>query len=166
MILIIECIISCFLFTIIAGGMTYFRPLSMIRDYPPAIQKKVKELGLITDEKKSFTIKYVIRKILAIIIFGLVLAFIVYKFNGADTFLKGFVCSYLLFCVVDWWDAIVMDCLWFCHSKKVIIPGTEGMKEYKDYWFHIKGGLKGMLIGLPICALAGGFIEIFLQTNF
>lgn len=166
MILIIECIISCFLFTIIAGGMTYFSPLSMIRDYPPAIQKKVKELGLVTDEKKSFTIKYIIRKILAIIIFGLVLAFIVYKFNGADTFLKGFAYSYLLFCVVDWWDAIVMDCLWFCHSKKVIIPGTEGMKEYKDYWFHIKGGLKGMLIGLLICALAGGFIEIFLQTNF
>lgn len=47
-----------------------------------------------------------------------------------------------------------MDCLWFCHSKKVVIPGTEGMKEYKDYLFHIKGSLKGMLLGLPVCALA------------
>ncbi len=161
MVFLIESLISCLLFTIIAGGMTYFNPLSMIQDYPPAIQKKVKELGLITDEKSSFTIKYIIRKIIAIILFGLVLAFLVHKCNGVDTFGQGFVYSYLLFCIVDWWDAMVMDCLWFCHSGKVVIPGTEGMKEYKDYWFHIKGGLKGMLLGLPICALAGVFVELF-----
>ena len=69
------------------------------------------------------------------------MALVVYKFNGADTFVKGFLYSYLLWNVVNWWDAIFIDCIWFCHSKKVIIPGTEKMKEYKDYWFHIKGNL-------------------------
>ena len=43
----------------------------------------------------------------------------------------------------------------FCHSKRVIIPGTEGMKGYKDYWFHARGALNGMLLGIP-CALAAG----------
>lgn len=159
-VILVESLISCFLFTIIVGSMTYFNPLGMIHDYPPAIQQRVKELGLITDDKSSYSKVFVIRKILAIITFGVILALIVCKFNGADNFLTGFTYSYLLFCIVDWWDALVMDCLWFCHSKKVIIPGTEGMKEYKDYLFHIKGSLKGMLLGLPICALAGGFVEI------
>ena len=161
MVILVEGLISCFLFTVIAGSMTYFNPLGMIRDYPPAIQQRVKELGLITDDKNGFSKAFIIRKVIAIIIFGLVLAFIVCKFNGADNFIKGFTYSYLLYCIVDWWDALVMDCLWFCHSKKVVIPGTEGMKEYKDYLFHIKGSLKGMLLGLPLCALAGLFIEVF-----
>lgn len=48
MILLVESIIFCLIFTIIAGGMTYLKPLSMINSYPPAIQEKVLELGLIT----------------------------------------------------------------------------------------------------------------------
>ena len=63
--------------------------------------------------------------------------------------------------IVNWWDAIVLDCLWFCHCKKVIIPGTEGMKEYKDYLFHIKGSLKGMLYGIPASLLVGILVVIF-----
>ena len=141
--------------------MTYFKPLSMIHDYPPAIQNKVKELGLITNEQKGYNKTGIIRKIIAIILFGLILSFVVYNFNGADTFFKGFGYSYLLWNIVNWWDAIVIDCLWFCHSKKVIIPGTEGMKEYKDYCFHIKGSLKGMLLCIPACLLVGLLVMIF-----
>ena len=40
MILLVESIIFCLIFTIIAGGMTYLKPLSMINSYPPAIQEK------------------------------------------------------------------------------------------------------------------------------
>ena len=161
MIILIEGIVGCILFTIISVGMTYFNPLSMIHGYPPAIQDRVKELGLINDEQKGYSKTDIIRKIIAIIIFGLILAFVVYKFNNADTFLKGFCFSYLLWNIVNWWDAIVIDCLWFCHSKKVIIKGTECMKEYKDYLFHIKGGLIGMLYGIPACLLVGLFVLIF-----
>ena len=160
MVLFIESVISCFLFTLLAGGMTYFKPLSMIRDYPPAIQRRAQELGVVKDNKEKVDFKYIIRKAIAIIIFGWILALIVYWFNGADTLLKGFAYSYLLFGIVDWWDALVMDCLWFCHSKRVIIPGTEGMKEYKDYWFHIRGSLKGMLFGIPVCVSAGFLLKL------
>ncbi len=32
------------------------------------------------------------------------------------------------------YDAIVLDCIWFCHSKQFIIAGTEDMtKEYKEF---------------------------------
>ena len=41
------------------------------------------------------------------------------------------------------------------------IPGTEDMKEYKDYWFHIKGSIRGSLIGIPACVLIGLLIILF-----
>ncbi|MBD5119315.1 MAG: hypothetical protein HDT37_09475 [Clostridiales bacterium] len=54
----------------------------------------------------------------------------------------------------------MIDCLWVCHGRRIRIPGTEGMKEYQDYWFHIKGSLKGQIIGLPVALLAGGLVIV------
>ena len=161
MTILIESIIGCLLFTIIAGGMTYLKPLSMSNSYPPAIQEKVLELGIIKNNQKSKSIKSIIKKLIALFILTFIIAFVVYKFNNTNTFIKGFGYSYLLWNIVNWWDALVIDCIWFCHSKRVIIKGTENMKEYKDYLFHIKGGLIGMLYGVPACLLVGLFVLIF-----
>ena len=65
------------------------------------------------------------------IVFIPLFSFVVYKFNGADTFFKGFIDSYIIWTVIAWFDALVVDCIWFCHSEKVKIKGTEDMKEYK-----------------------------------
>ncbi|MCR5055009.1 MAG: hypothetical protein K6A69_09225 [Lachnospiraceae bacterium] len=56
---------------------------------------------------------------------------------------------------ITWFDALVLDCGWFCHSKQVRIPGTEDMKEYHDYLFHIKQSCIGSLIGVPACLIVG-----------
>ena len=94
------------------------------------------------------------------ILFVLLFAFIVYKFNGANTFIKGFMNSYIIWLVIAWYDALIIDCIFFCHSKKVRVPGTENMKEYEDYWFHIKGSIRGSIIGIPACALVGLLVII------
>ena len=161
MTIFLEILISCLIFIIVAGGITYFKPLSMINNYPKPIQVKAKELGLIKDEQTSNSKKTIIKKIIAFILLVVILAFVVHKYNDADTFFKGFIFSYIIWTSVNWCDALLIDCLWFCHSKRVIIPGTEGMKEYRDYWFHIKGSLIGMLYGIPSCLLVGLFILIF-----
>lgn len=58
-------------------------------------------------------------------------------------------------------DAIVLDCLWFCHDKHFVILGTEDMTAaYHDYWFHIKGALIGMLLGIPAALVAGGIVVL------
>ena len=161
MTIFLEIIITCLIFTIIAGGITYFKPLLMINNYPKQIQDRVKELGLISNEQTSTGKKTIIKKIFALILLVIILAFAVHKYNDADTFYKGFLFSYIIWTPVNWWDALLIDCLWFCHSKRVIISGTEGMKEYKDYWFHIKGAMIGMLYGIPACLLVGLIVLIF-----
>ncbi len=62
----------------------YSNPLNMIHDYPSAIPNIVKELVLITDEQNRYSKTDIMRKIIAIIVLGLILAFVVYKFNGAE----------------------------------------------------------------------------------
>ena len=44
-------------------------------------------------------------------------------------------------------DELGLDCIWFCHDKHFVIPG----------WFHIKGALIGMLLGIPAAVVAGIF---------
>ena len=153
---IIESVVLCTVFTILI--LTSMKtPLKMqIYSYPPNIINRVAELGLIEKMEKPRVVESLKRKWPVMILSGIVIGLLVYFLNGADTFLKGFTVSYGLWLVVDWYDAIVMDMGWFCHSKKVRIPGTEDMvKDYQDYWFHIKASLVGMLLGLPVCLIAG-----------
>ena len=89
---------------------------------------------------------------LVVVLLGLLVRYV----NGCDTFWCGALTAYALWVVVNWFDAFVMDCLWFCHDKHFVIPGTEDMTaDYHDYWFHIKGALIGMLLGIPAALVAG-----------
>ncbi len=161
MILLTEILIGIVLFTLLTIPGLLKDPLSQIGDYPPEIRQRCIELGLIEDRKKRFSKKELIKKIVGVVVMALVLAFIMYKINGASTFVEGFLYSYILWLSITWYDAIVQDCIWFCHSKKVMIPGTEDMPQYKDYLFHIKQSCIGSLIGLPVCLAVGLFVSIF-----
>ena len=57
---------------------------------------------------------------------------------------------------------MVLDILWFCQSPRFVFKGTEDIRrEYKNYWFHIKEGLIGELLGLVICVIIGLIITVF-----
>ena len=97
----------------------------------------------------------------AAIVLGMILGAVVYFVNGSRSFLNGFLVSYGLWMIVDWYDAIVIDILWLCHSKAYILPGTEDMTAaYHDYGYHVKSTCVGMLIGLPICLLIGLTVQV------
>ena len=161
MILFIECLIGIVLFSLIVVPMTAGNPIGVISDYPPEISKRCVELGLTKETEKRFEKKDLKRKGIAIIVLVLVAALVMIKVNHAEGFLQGFVYTYVIWLSITWFDALVLDCGWFCHSKRVRIPGTEDMKEYKDYLFHIKQSCIGTLIGLPACALIGLLVSLF-----
>lgn len=159
----IESVVLCVLFT--AAILSQMKkPLgTILYSYPPQIVDRVIELGLVEDKdrKTPSRVKAIKKKWPAVIFLGILIGVIVYFVNGARSFADGFLVSYGLWLVVDWYDAFALDICWFCHSKKVRIPGTEDMVEsYKDYWFHIKGSLIGMVLGLPACLIAGVFCQI------
>ena len=161
MIFWIEAAILCALFTAAVAYSVQKDPLNWISDYPPAIQQRAMELGLIPPGKKCITKPELIRKVGTSVLLVVILATGLVYLNGAETFWQGFFWSYALYTVVDWYDAFVVDCLWFCHNPRVVLPGTEDLQDaYHDYGFHMKRSLLGMALGLPICLLVGALVPV------
>lgn len=121
MILLAECVTACILFTLVVVAVSLKDPLAQVNNWPPAIQQRAQELGLIRKEQMSGSKKVYAKKLAA---------------------------------------ALVIDCLWVCHDRRVRIPGTENMKEYKDYWFHIRGSFMGQALGMPVALLVGGLTAL------
>ena len=155
-----EIVIGIVLFTLLVVPGLLKDPLGSISDYPPEIRQRCVELGLIGESKKRFTKKELIKKSLGVVVMALVLAAVMHWVNGADTFIGGFSNSYIIWLSITWYDALVLDCIWFCNSEKVRIRGTEDMPQYKDRLFHIKQSCIGSLIGLPVCLAVGLFVSI------
>lgn len=160
MLILLEGAVLCLVFTALIVPFTLKNPTASIGDYPPAIRKRCAELGIFPARSRRFTKKDLLRKGAAALIFALIAAVILRQLNGAERFLEGFRDSYLIWLIVDWYDVLVLDCLWFCHCKAVRIPGTEEMVEYRDYRFHLRQSCIGMLLGLPVCAAVGALVAL------
>lgn len=160
MILLIECLIAIVAFTLIVIPMDLKNPLGVISDYPPAIRKRCEELGLVEKTEKRFSAKDLVKKALAIIVLVVASVFVMIKVNHAETFWQGFFYTFIVWLAITWFDALILDCIWFCHSKKMRIPGTEDMREYHDYWFHIKQSCIGTFLGIPACAVVGLIVAL------
>ena len=161
MIIIIESIILCAMFTLMVFIISK-DPIKTLYNYPPKIQERVKSLEeykekIPTEENK------VIAKVFASILFLIIICVVLRYINGYTTFIDSFKYGFLLWTIVNLYDAIVLDIIWFCHDKRFVFKGTEDMvNEYHNYWFHIKGFFIGEVLALIICALAGVIIQFVL----
>lgn len=161
MIIVIESVVLCILFTVMVYIMSR-NPIATLYNYPPKIQERVKSLEeykdkIPTTQNKIFT--KIIASIFIIIVVSLMLRYI----NGYTTFIEGFGYGFLIWTVVNIYDALIIDICWFCQSKEFVFKGTEDMtKEYHNYCFHIKESLKGEVIALIVCMIVGVIIQFIL----
>ena len=161
MILVIESFVLCALFTIMVLIMSR-DPIKTLYNYPPKIQERVKSLDEYKDKIPTQKNKIVVKSlfsILIIVIISLILRYV----NGYTTFLEGFGYGFLLWTIVNIYDAVVLDIILFCHSPRFVLKGTEDMtNEYRNYWFHIKESLKGEVLALIVCLIVGVIIQFVL----
>ena len=161
MILVIESAILCLLFTV----MVYFmsrEPIKTLYNYPPRIQERVKSLdeykGMIPTQKNKVLVKS-----MACLVFVLILSLILRYINNCTTFMEAFGNGTLLWTVVNLYDAVVMDIIWFCHDPHFVLKGTEDMvDEYHNYMFHIKQSLIGEVLALIVCSCSGLVVQFVL----
>jgi len=155
MLLVAECSILCILFTLIILPAQYKDPITLIMSYPPAIIKRVEKLPEYQGKIKKREKSHMRKKLFGVFFFVAVLSLVAYC-SGCRDFLSAFIHVFVLFMVVNLYDLFVLDWGLACHSKKLRIPGTGDMeKEYKDYFFHLKGAGKGMIIGTVVALLSG-----------
>lgn len=161
MILIIECVVLCGLFTLAVLRPLYKNPLNMIMSYPTAIRKRVESLPQYEDSINSHKKKHLSVKLLFVFVCIVVMALVAW-FSGKKDFQSVFFHVFILFFIVNIYDLLVLDIWLFCYNKRVIIPGTEDMiREYRNPIHHIRGAVIGTLIGLVVALAAGGAVELF-----
>ena len=161
MILIIEAVVLCLAFTLMVYLMSR-EPIKSLYNYPPAIQERVKSLEEYKDQIPTEKNK-IAAKLGACLIFVIFLALILRYVNGYTTFGAAFGYGFLLWTIVNLWDAIVLDIIWFCHDPHFVFKGTEDMvKDYHDYLFHIKGFFIGEGLALIVCFLSGLTVKYIL----
>lgn len=160
MILFIECVISCAVFTLIILPSLYKDPIKHIMSYPKEIIERVENLPQYKDVIKVEKKRHLSIKLISVLIFAIVLAVVAY-YSGAKNFKSAYIHVFILFFVVNIYDMIVLDIGLFCHSKRTRIPGTEDMdKEYKNPWHHIRGAVIGIIIGTVVALLSGSIVHI------
>ena len=161
MILAIEGIVLCGLFTLMVYWMSR-EPIRTLYNYPPKIQERVRSLDGYKDQIPTQKNKLA-AKLCASVLFVIVLSLILRYVNGYTTFSEAFGCGFLLWTIVNLWDVIVLDIIWFCHDPHFVFKGTEDMvSDYHDYRFHIKGFFIGEALAVVICAMAGLAVQFIL----
>ena len=161
LILVIEAIVLCIMFSVMVYIMSQ-EPIKTLYNYPPKIQERVKSLEIYKD-KIPTTQKKVVVKVIFLIVIIVIISLIFRYVNGYTTFMQGFGYGFLLWTIVNVFDAVIIDICWFCQNPRFVFEGTEDMvAEYHDYWFHIKASLKGEVIALLVCAVVGAVIQFVL----
>lgn len=160
MILVIEMITACVLFTFAVIFGTRKNPLNGLHNMPEALQERVASLPQYKDIKVVRTKERIMKKLPALLILAAVFVFLAYE-SGARNFTQGFVHTFLLWLVIKLYVVFVLDCGWLAHTPSAWIPGTEDMKECcQNYGFYVKSIPGSLLAGAVAATAVGGIIEL------
>lgn len=131
--------VSLFFNVVVIGGL-YIDATLFIHAYPQAIQKKAVLMH---------TPSSVAQILLAVILWGGIV-FLLVRANQQVNRRQGFhfVANWLAILLIlelmSISDILIADWLVFATITPdfIVFPGTHGMPEYKDYWFHVKEGMQ------------------------
>ncbi len=127
-------------------------PEIWIGDYPPDI--KAVYTPVRSDTKRH---KRIASLAFLIFLVGVLVLSIVQlsRLSGEPPFWAIFLSAFTTLLVFNIFDLLILDWLIFntIQPRMIILPGTEGMAGYKDYGFHFRG----FLIGVVFC-LVGALI--------
>ena len=84
----IESLVACALFTLFVFLMSR-NPIKTIFNYPPAIIERCEKLGLVDGSNRPGGVGFYVKKVVAMILFGVLLGLLVRYVNGCGTFWCG-----------------------------------------------------------------------------
>lgn len=160
MILGIEMIVCCLIFTLLVVVGQKKNPLSGLHNMPVELQEKVSSLPQYKDVKVVHTKERILKKVPALLILMALFIWLIYV-SGARNFIQGFRNSFLLWLVIKLYVVFVLDCGWLAHTPSAWILHTEDMKEYyQNYGFYMKSIPRSLIVGLVMSVVVGIVIKV------
>ncbi len=140
-------ILSLLIGLLVVGSM-YYNAEIFHDDYPPDIQERAGPMSQRAKRQRRF-----VAFPLLLLVFGMPIYSnlkLKRQNRGNLSFFPAFLNAYAVSAFFNLFDLLVLDYLVVIglQPEFVVLPGTEGMVSYHDYYFHFVGFLKGLGIGL------------------
>jgi len=149
------------LFTAVLLGAVVVNVEIMQNDYPPDVKKAYgpEKNPKTRGQRRIFSLLFLAA------LFGVIAWSVVSTARASSTqltFLPLFVIIFVEVFTFNTWDLLILDWLIFVtlRPKFIFLPGTEGMAGYKDYFFHFKGFLIGIVFSLVSALVLAGIALI------
>ncbi len=136
----------------------------MLNDYP----SDVKKVYGAERNPKTRGQRRIFSLLLLAVLFGVIgysLVDFAHSTSEKLTFLPLFVLIFVVVFTFNLWDLLFLDWLIvMIQPKFIVLPGTEGMAGYKDYFFHFKGFLIGIVFSLVSALVLAGIALIIVNA--
>lgn len=159
MLLMIECIIICLIMWLIcflATG-TDEKNLIGLRSYPVKIQKMIKDNEKYKNKVKP---KNLIKVFITNLIMFAVILLIFGIFIKSNDFKANFTNILVLGEVLNLFDLIVIDLLWWRNTKRIRFKDIPEKKEYQNPKQHIDSFLRGIIMYLLVAIIDGIILTV------
>jgi len=150
------------IFTIVLLGAVFVNTEIMLNDYPPDVKKAygAEKNPKTRGQKRVFSLLFLAA------LFGVLCYSMVDLGRTTElNFLNLFTLIFVEVFTFNLWDLLVIDWLIFntIQPKFIFLAGTEGMAGYKDYFFHFKGFLIGIVFSLVSALILSGIALIIVN---
>lgn len=142
-------------------GILWINPEILLNDYPPDIREKYGPMS-----ERSKRQRLAVAVLIGVVVLGIIamsLSALRADGGGKIPFLTAFVHLFVMLSVFNVVDLLLLD--WPLVStapRFMVLPGTEGLAGYKDYRFHFRG----FLIGVVLVPVASGLIAAVVAALF
>lgn len=159
MLLLIECLILClvmWLICFLATGSDE-KNLAGLRSYPLEIQEYIRNNKKYKDKvKPTNTIKIFISNLIMFII----ILFIFGIFLKTDNFKTNFLNILILGEILNLFDLIVIDLIWWRNTKRIRFSEIPEKEKYQNPKLHIESFLRGIVMYLLVAIIDGLILTI------
>ncbi|MFG2891172.1 hypothetical protein [Streptomyces sp. NPDC048248] len=134
----------------------------LLNDYPPAIQRRYGRPKSARGRRVAVLFGVFIWAVCGIPLMFAAMIDLDGALHDGLEFLPAAVCAALIFATLTVWDLVVLDWIIFAglRPRLLVLPGTEGMAEYRDLRFHLSAALKGSPLIVVVGLLTGGICAL------
>ncbi len=136
----------------------HINPRMWLQDYPKDIQDRVPPKTK-REERQSLVVG--IPFLIVLVAVPFISTLTLKRQSGGDvSFLQLFLNTFGVVFVFNLVDLLLLDWLMFCTitPKFLVIPGTEGLEGYKDYYYHFKASLIGTVLSIVAGLVIAGIV--------
>lgn len=156
----IELTVLCIIFWVICylGTGNDDKNIKNYSSYPDAVQKIISKDPQLNDKIKPYN--FLVSFVLNIAVFGVVLL-VFGLFIKSNDFLNNFINLIILGQLLNLFDFLIIDMLWWRNSKRVRFTGTKNNpKLYKNPQKHFISFVKGIFVFLIIAVIDGIVLSV------